>query len=93
MVKHRGRETSQNVEDVRSPFGSLSVDPGYWEEDRNSDFLSQSLLAPYLTAPPQQFNNTQTLTLEELLRLLALDQAKVPATGLTRNVGILQPNI
>lgn len=74
MVDWRSRTPSANVDDRRAYFGSASVDPDYYYEDRNADFLRESLLSPYLSASPQQFSKTG-LTMEELLNLLTAQKA------------------
>lgn len=86
VVKSLGRPSSANVEDRRAYFGSNSVDPDYYYEDRNADFLRESLLSPYLSASPQQFSKTG-LTMEELLNLLTAQKAsRIGETTFTAGV-------
>lgn len=90
MVQYRGRPASTNVEDNRAYFGTDSLDPDYYYEDRNADFVRDSIMSPYLSAPPQKF---EQLTLEQLLELLAQEQRvrKAPAIGSMRTMGVLNP--
>lgn len=88
MVDWRSRKPSGNIEDRRAYFGSMSVDPGYYYEDRNADFLKNSLLSPYLTAEPQTFRDDVHLSIEDLLALLAAQ--KSPNMGLTLSAGVLK---
>ncbi len=50
-MKYKGRPTSKNIVDQRAYFGSESLDPNYWYEDRQMDFLKQTLANPKADNP------------------------------------------
>lgn len=85
MVDWRSRPRSQNVDDRSEYFGTGSVDPGYYSEDRYADFARESILSPYLSGPPQKLRPEVGLTIEDLLALLAAQQRGTTSVG-TRGV-------
>lgn len=64
-----GRPQSSNIEDLRSPFGSASIDPSYSPEDRAYDFILDALRNP----TPMQGQQTALapVHLDELIMNLA----------------------
>lgn len=88
------RPASKNIQDLRSPFGSLSVDPDYWTEDRIAEFLRQSLLfgaGSYSSfGAPQQLSKSAPPKLMELL-----DAMNLGATSRNYPAGLTlsQPNL
>jgi hypothetical protein len=62
-MKVKGALKSNNIEDRRAYFGSDSLDPDYWREDRQMDFLKASLSNPKADSP-QTFKK---LSIEDII--------------------------
>lgn len=55
-MRSKGRVESNNIEDLRSYFGTDALDTDYPTEDRYADFVHDGILAPYITDKPRTFS-------------------------------------